>query len=1398
MALAEAKARKGVLAWLVTCVWTLAVFVLLLVAVYIGIGRVLVSHVSAYEQDLESLLTERLGRPVQIDRLSGGWIGLDPIILVEGLTVGEGDKPDAALQRIRLRLATLSSLGRGRLVLSEFSASHADLTLTQDTKGVVGLSGLWQPPTDEITGLELLEAAVEDFDASFSGWIDELGKILADPIVRVSDLRLTLRTPDHPDQHYQIPAVDLAFRGGVFSAAGRLARVDNSETIAWFTLKGKHFFSGRFDGTLYLDVRSERLLDTFLQRYQWFDVGLQGLDLSTAAWLTFSGGEVSRVVARVDAPYLQLRTPDATLAPVQNLVVNLAASRLAPACASHGPCQDQPDQWEVLAQGLRFDWLDRSVGPTNARWLRSAGGGWELAIDRLALEGLADLLAALAILPEPATRALTGYRPKGEIEQLTMQYTSPVDYHLSMGLRQVGVDAFAGAPDIQGLDGWLEHNADGGRILFDSIDTVVGFPELFASAWQFERMSGEVAWAPSNSMGSGPDYSAWRVAGKDLRLRHGAETVFSGGFELILAPGQDPILGVHVGVENGREKHLRQFVPVKVVGEPLYDWITSAVMAAKVPWGWFYGYGALGTTGTRPESVPPFTSAMVYDFTQLAFAYAEDWPALEQGQGQFRYQGGLGWVDLESGRAGGLELEPSQIRIDSVESSPRITISSGAKVAAPDLKYWLANTALGPMAGDGNEVISAVEISGKADLDLQVVLLFPEAAASVESQVSASLALQELSIIHPQSGYQWQNLKGVIHYDSSEGLNAQAVTGRFLDHVARFSLAGGADARPVEVHQWGRATVAEIDSQLGIPVLWAEGEFDYDLRVSAGEQILLGFQLDLAGVAVDLPAPLAKTAGSPGLLQGNVVPESGGRIRLQGIWADRLAYQALWARGELEQASVVLGGETAPLQGTYFLGGTAESLNLDQWFHMLQPLIGDADNPEAVTATPHSQAPGSDGQVTSTNALITDADTERAESDAQATEPETLDPTTDIAGGISNSATLPIAISLSTQQLIVAGREFSSVGINLAPVGESWQVDLKGPDLAGSLLWRSEGPHSLMLERLRLHSGGAALDEAELDAKSDARSEHQDTLKANDKRLELPAADVAIRELWLDGANLGHWSFELRPSETALHVQGLRARTGSLAFTGDLIWQYGRDGSDLTRLKGELEGGDIRDLNAWVQGGVPLSSKSTRASLDLTWPGAPQAFSMAELSGEMALGLKDGSVLDQNNVAQVFRIFGILNADTLLRRLRLDFSDLYEAGVAFEALSGSAVVGGGTLTLDPELQLTGPSGAFRLTGSTDLLNETLNMRLVVILPLTQNLPVAALLFGAAAPVGGALFILDKLLGDPLSKLTSATYDVTGVWRQPTVKLRNMFDTGSDLRKYERPDIGRATDGVPLP
>jgi len=56
------------------------------------------------------------------------------------------------------------------------------------------------------------------------------------------------------------------------------------------------------------------------------------------------------------------------------------------------------------------------------------------------------------------------------------------------------------------------------------------------------------------------------------------------------------------------------------------------------------------------------------------------------------------------------------------------------------------------------------------------------------------------------------------------------------------------------------------------------------------------------------------------------------------------------------------------------------------------------------------------------------------------------------------------------------------------------------------------------------------------------------------------------------------------------------------------------------------------------------------------------------------------------------------------------------------------------------------------------------------LPLSSNVPLAALMLGAPQ-VGAGVWLVDKLLGEPLSSITSVKYKVSGTWDNPQLEIK---------------------------
>jgi uncharacterized protein YhdP len=196
-----------------------------------------------------------------------------------------------------------------------------------------------------------------------------------------------------------------------------------------------------------------------------------------------------------------------------------------------------------------------------------------------------------------------------------------------------------------------------------------------------------------------------------------------------------------------------------------------------------------------------------------------------------------------------------------------------------------------------------------------------------------------------------------------------------------------------------------------------------------------------------------------------------------------------------------------------------------------------------------------------------------------------------------------------------------------------------------------------------------------------------------------------------------------------------------------------------------------------------VSSEQFDANVSLVWPGTPPDFELAKVSGSILLKMEDGFLNTEDAKTGALRVFGILNAESIMRRLKLDFSDLYKSGVGYDVFSVKTTINRGLLTFAEPLVIDGPSSSYLINGSVNLRKETLDMDMLVKLPVVQNLPLAALILGAPQ-IGGVVWVVDKLLGEPLSAITTARYDISGSWEKPEVKLNKAMNASKKDRSKQ--------------
>ncbi|MBS3804590.1 MAG: TIGR02099 family protein [Oleiphilaceae bacterium] len=1283
---------------LTSLIWWLALALLVVLALYAGLGRQLSQQIGDYRGEIEQALSEQLGQPVTIGSLRADWQWLDPVLRADNLELhysGDQDRAIARLQHLRIRLDTLSSLLRLRLVFQDFDADGLDLTLLSTRSDGV-----------QVEGLGLLQ------NSDPMIWLARVGTVLSDPSLRITRINLGLKMPDEPVRYLDIPQVDLIYNQGVFTASGRAMRSGTTDQLASFKLQGQHFFRGDFDGQLYVDLDSGRVFDGLLKGFNSDKnpLTLIGLDLQGEGWLTFQDGRPIRGTGRFLLPHLQLGTDDQTLAPLENVTAHVGWRRSSDANGRRD---------EVHLKDLSWRWDKAQSGPLDLR-LSLTPEALSLTGKRMPVQSPARLAQALQLLPSSVNTALASYQPEGMLDQFQLKLPAsekPRAFEFTGQFSDLSVQPHGGAPGGSGLSGRLFAGPDGGWVDVKANDVVVDFPELFRKNWALGHLNTRIEWLREGN--------AIRLFSDRVDVEYQDVTQVTGAFDLRLDPDRNNVLGLKVNLKRGYASMLAAFVPDRILGEAFYGWLTQAVEAATVTEGVFYGHGTIGAD--RPAN--SFTTSMQYEFRDATVRYDPAWPRVTGASGRASVQGRNAHVRLDAGQVGGLALDQSEIE---VSPGPRVSLATATSLEGSEVKNWLSQTPLQDLMGDAGQYI---ELSGDYDVKLGARLALDSDAGPPE--VDVDIRTDNGGVRYSPADLAWTDLSGRIHYRTDTGFAPETLNGVFLGEPAEFKLAISEQPKRLYMTQYSQmafSSLMDILTERALPGFQGdpglEGEFDYSasLALTSGGLPAVTLESDLKGLAVNWPAPLAKTPAEAAPLTLRAEWRDAG-LEITGNWQERLATRLRWRDTAFDRGVLAVGSGPADLPempGVIIAGDVAE-FDVNQWRERFSDLVGPA-------LVERKRPAGYDW----------------------------------LAG-----------VRLHADALIVGGRDFPGLTVAARPEPDHWQIELESEMATGAIGIPDRGnePLTVRLSHLLLPDGAENDTDDGTNVDSAGASE---TLADSDlfdlwQVADWPKVDVQIKDLRRGANEYGAWSFQLLPGPGTLIADDLTGKLKGLAFEGDLVWRK-LGGWEETQLGGTISGGSLEALSGILGGQVPISNKKTRAILDLSWPSNPAGIELENMNGTASVRLDEGVILEKSDTAQLFRVFNVLNSDTLWRRLKLDFSDLYERGVSFDALSGEATFLNGTMSWAPELQIAGPSGAFKLSGSSDLAAESLNMQLVVVLPLTKNLPLAAILLGASGPVGGALFVLDKLLGEPLSKLTSATYSVKGSWDRPSVKLQSVFDT----------------------
>ena len=338
-------------------------------------------------------------------------------------------------------------------------------------------------------------------------------------------------------------------------------------------------------------------------------------------------------------------------------------------------------------------------------------------------------------------------------------------------------------------------------------------------------------------------------------------------------------------------------------------------------------------------------------------------------------------------------------------------------------------------------------------------------------------------------------------------------------------------------------------------------------------------------------------------------------------------------------------------------------------------------------------------------------------------------------------------VTLKTPRLHLMGRDFNEVDTSLRPRDGGWQVSLNTSEAAGELFWNgaAEGWLEGKLKRLVIRQAN------ELGQRGDVAVLNT-----------LPGLSLSVDDFYVGQMALGRLELKAKNAQGAWHLDTLSLQNPDGGLKGKAKWV--NVGQHQSSLDFELTAIDAGKLLARLGYADALRSGSARLAGGLQWNGPLTGIDYPSLSGQMTVEAEKGQFnkLDPG----VGKLLGLISLQSLPRRLTLDFRDIFSEGLAFDSIEGKLSVKKGIMrTVDP-LRIKGPAAQIEIQGTSDLKSETQNLQVVVRPELGTMAAAGVALVNPV--VGAATLLANAVLQNPLSRIFSYRYQVTGSWSDPQV------------------------------
>lgn len=929
---------------------------------------------------------------------------------------------------------------------------------------------------------------------------------------------------------------------------------------------------------------------------------------------------------------------------------------------------------------------------------------WTLNSDQAAIE---RILPLLSLVPESEglNNWLTTVAPAGQVQDLRISQSVQQPLRYSANIEHFSMKQWELLPEIHKLNVTLAGDVNSGAAKLNLVDDTLPYGDVFQAPLPIDNGEVSAYWQINDD--------GWQLWSDKIAVTTPDLNVI-GEFFLDFPYESSALLSFYGEADAYHVGETWRYLPTLALGQELTDYLSSAIQGGKAQTAQLVWYGELG-------DFPYLHNEGVFQagvgIKQAKFSFDTAWPPLEDLQLDLLFENASMYLESKSARLMDAKATKVDGYVEHLGEGGHLEITASAKAKGSAVRDYMMAT---PLVDSVGAALTTVQVAGNVTSTFQLDIPFN--GDDVRAWGYADLKKNDVEIQTPNIVL--EEVSGRVHFDN-DVISAKKMTATLLeqpisvnftgeqqkDYDLAIGVSGNWKVKPFEQYV-GDELLKDVSGRsrwdLGLDVQLADIGFTYQVDLKA----------NLQHVTSALPFPLDKPKGEPARAR---VQASGNQEALSArLTLPQAKYQAeiniVPERPVIEASNIVIGKgdfKVSPIVG-HTVQLNHPRFDADSWIEALKG-FGSASSGSSSSET-FPELP------------------------------------------------LPERVNIKTQQLELAGLEWHELSVAARKKPAGWNVIIGSQELDGQVSWKEGQPVAIELDKLHLYfSGLEELGEEQL--RYHHAPEDSPLISDFDREFKqwIPEFDLSISDAWLQGYKLGKVEAHLRREKDALVWQDISVSSGSNKFELNGRWTL-TDRMSRSEFNMSMSGKNNSELMARFGISSGIQKAPFEMTSNLNWDGAPWSMRVDTLSGEMTTRLGSGVISDVSGAA---RLLGLFSLDSIIRKMKLDFTGVFDDGMPFNSITGSGKMRKG-IFVSNNIEMDATAGLMQIKGRANLASRQVDAEVEFTPDLTSGIPVLTA-FAVTPQTALYVFAITTALSPVIDVFTQVRYEVKGPLENPEVK-----------------------------